>query len=190
MEQPTRKKRIFLNNMPKLVIVVVLFLIYQDLMMSKVPGSDVGDLAPSFSLPSSSGRDVSLSDFRGKSEVVLFFYPKDNSPVCTAEACSFRDQYQDFQDAGAEVIGISSDSQASHQEFKEKNHLPFLLLSDPGGDVRARYGVKKTLGLIPGRTTFLIDRQGVIQARFSSQLNASKHVTQMLEVLRTLKKTP
>src|SRR5208337_4186235 len=115
----------------------------------------VGDLAPDFTLPSSTGEMVSLSDFRGKSEVVLFFYPKDNSPACTAEACSFRDSYELFRDAGAEVIGVSADSVGSHQRFAERNRLPFRLLSDADGALRARFGVPRTMGLIPGRVTYL-----------------------------------
>ncbi|SIN71530.1 peroxiredoxin Q/BCP [Singulisphaera sp. GP187] len=146
----------------------------------------VGDRAPDFTLPSATGEMVSLANYRGRADVVLFFYPKDETAVCTKEACSFRDSYQAFQEAGAEVIGISSDSAASHQRFAERNHLPFLLLSDADGQVRARYGVKKTLGLIPGRTTFLIDREGIIRSLFSSQFQAARHVSETLGVLQRL----
>ena len=118
----------------------------------------VGDAAPDFTLANASGETVSLSDFRGRAEVVLYFYPRDNTAVCSAEACSFRDSFQDFRDAGAEVIGVSADSADSHRRFAERLRLPFILLSDPDGSVRARYGVPKTFGLIPGRTTYL-DRQ-------------------------------
>jgi peroxiredoxin Q/BCP len=117
----------------------------------------VGDSAPGFTLLSASGETVSLADFRG-GEVVLFFYPKDRSPLCTAEACTFRDSHQAFRDAGAVVIGISSDSAESHRRFAGRFRLPYLLLSDIGGDVRERYRVPKTFGLIPGRVTYLIDR--------------------------------
>lgn len=154
--------------------------------VTKTPG--VGDLAPDFTLPSATGSLVSLADFRGKAEVVLFFYPKDDTAVCTAEACAFRDSYEVFREAGAEVIGVSSDSVESHQGFAARNHLPFLLLSDRDGLVRARYGVRKTLGLIPGRTTYLIDRDGVIRSLFSSQFQAAKHVSEMLGMLRTIQK--
>jgi len=152
--------------------------------VTKTPG--VGDLAPDFTLPSATGSLVSLADFRGKAEVILFFYPKDDTAVCTAEACAFRDSYEVFREAGAEVIGVSSDSVESHQGFAARNHLPFLLLSDRDGLVRARYGVRKTLGLIPGRTTYLIDRDGVIRSLFSSQFQAAKHVSEMLGMLRTI----
>lgn len=96
----------------------------------------VGDKAPDFTLPKANGEPVNLSDFHGRAEVVLFFYLKDNSPACTAEACSFRDSYEVFRDAGAEVIGISTDSAESHERFAARFRLPFLLLSDRGGLVR------------------------------------------------------
>ena len=146
----------------------------------------VGDLAPDFTLPSSTGEMVSLSDFRGKSEVVLFFYPKDNTPGCTAQACAFRDSHEAFKEAGAEVIGISSDSEGSHRQFAKLWSLPFLLLSDGKGKVRARYGVARTLGLFPGRVTYLIDRAGVIRHVFSSQLQTGRHVEEMLARLGEL----
>ena len=146
-----------------------------------------GDAAPDFTLATATGETVSLADFRGRSEVVLFFYPRDNTAVCSAEACSFRDSFQDFQDAGALVIGISADSSDSHRRFAERLHLPFMLLSDPGGAVRARYRVPRTFGLIPGRTTFLIDKNGIIQRVFSSQFQPAKHVTEALAALRKLR---
>jgi thioredoxin-dependent peroxiredoxin len=146
----------------------------------------VGDRAPEFTLPEANGRMVSLLDFRGRSEVVVFFYPKDNSPVCTAEACSFRDSYEAFRDAGAEVIGISADSCRSHQQFAQRFRLPFVLLSDDGGVVRKRYGVAKTFGIFPGRSSYLIDREGVIRHVFSSQFLPAKHVSEALSVLKRL----
>src|SRR5437763_2026853 len=99
-----------------------------------------GKPAPDFELLTDEGERVKLSDFRGK-PVVLYFYPKDDTPGCTKESCTFRDQYQDFQDAGAEVIGVSSDSAESHEKFATKYRLPFILLSDRGGAVRKEYGV-------------------------------------------------
>ena len=148
---------------------------------------EVGDVAPEFTLPKANGDLVSLSDFRGRSDVVLFFYPKDNSPVCTAEACSFRDSYEVFRDAGAEVIGISADSSQSHEQFAARFRLPFLLLSDKGGVVRGRYGVTKTLGIFPGRSTYMIDRDGIIRHIFSSQFLPAKHVSEALSVLKKLR---
>jgi peroxiredoxin Q/BCP len=146
----------------------------------------VGDLAPDFALPSATGETVHLGDFLGKKEVVLYFYPKDNTSGCTAEACSFRDNYDAISDMDAEVLGISSDSQASHQGFATQHRLPFPLLSDEGGAVRKRYGVPATLGLLPGRVTYVIDRQGVIRHVFNSQLNIERHVAEALASLRTL----
>jgi peroxiredoxin Q/BCP len=104
-----------------------------------MPTLEIGDRAPDFSLPSQDGKTVSLADFRGKNTVVLFFYPKDESPICTKEACSFRDAYEDFVKAGAAVIGISSDSAESHQRFAEHHRLPFLLLADTDGSLRKAF---------------------------------------------------
>jgi peroxiredoxin Q/BCP len=146
----------------------------------------VGDKAPEFTLPKADGELLSLSDFRGRAEVVLFFYPKDNTPGCTAEACSFRDRHEVFRDAGAEVIGISTDSAESHARFASRFRLPFVLLSDKEGVIRERYGVRATFGLLPGRTTFVIDREGVIRHVFSSQFLPTKHVTEALSVLKGL----
>lgn len=146
----------------------------------------VGDQAPDFALPSQDGSTVKLSDYRGKKHVVLYFYPKDETAGCTAEACSFRDNYEDFTDAGAEVIGVSSDSEKSHQSFASHHRLPFKLLSDRGGKLRAAYGVKNTLGILPGRVTYLVDKQGVVRHVFSSQLSPLKHVSETLEILKQL----
>jgi peroxiredoxin Q/BCP len=147
----------------------------------------VGDVAPDFTLPSQSGEEVSLRDFIGrKRAIVLFFYPKDDTPGCTKEACSFRDGYEQFEELQAEVIGISSDSVRSHERFVEKHGLPFVLLSDEGGEVRKLYGVPNTLGLFPGRVTYVIDEEGVVRHVFSSQLQAARHVEQALEALEAI----
>lgn len=146
----------------------------------------VGDVAPDFRLPALRGGEVALSDFRGKKNVVLFFYPKDDSPGCTVEACTFRDAYEDFVEAGAEVIGISSDSVDSHAAFAGKHRLPMQLVADVGGAVRAAYGVKSTLGLLPGRETFIIDKDGVVRHVFRSQLRFKNHVAESLAVLHAL----
>jgi peroxiredoxin Q/BCP len=146
----------------------------------------VGDSAPDFTLPSLTGEPVSLASFAGKKDIVLYFYPRDLTPGCTAESCAFRDSYEVFQEAGAEVIGISSDSEESHQQFATRYRLPFILLSDQGGVVRKRYGVPSTFGLLPGRVTYIIDKQGIVRHIFSSQFAPLKHVEEALKVLQTL----
>ncbi len=117
---------------------------------------------------------------------MLYFYPKDDTPGCTAEACSFRDQYEVLREAGAEVIGISSDGVGTHEAFAARYSLPFVLLSDPGGAVRASYGVRRTLGLIDGRVTFVIDREGLVRHVFSSQIRPKKHVEESLKIVRAI----
>ena len=114
------------------------------------------------------------------------FYPKDNTSGCTTEACSFRDSYEVFTEAGAEVVGVSSDSVKSHQGFAARYRLPFILLSDSGGSVRTLYGVEPTMGILPGRVTYVIDRDGVARHIFSSQLNATKHVQEAIATLQSL----
>jgi thioredoxin-dependent peroxiredoxin len=147
----------------------------------------VGDQAPDFSLPASDGRTIRLGDYRGKSEVVLFFYPKDDSPACSAEACSFRDSHEDFLEAGAVVIGVSSDPAGEHQAFASKHRLPFPLLTDAKGALRTLYGVPKTLGLIPGRVTYLIDREGIVRQITSAQLRPLSHIKEALKALKEIR---
>lgn len=146
----------------------------------------VGDTAPNFRLATSNSSYVSLADFLGKKNVVVYFYPKDFTQGCTAEACSFRDSYESFKDLGAEVIGISSDGQNSHRDFAQQHHLPFILLSDADGAVRKAYGVKKTLGLFAGRVSFVVDKKGIIRHIFSSQTRATAHVGKALVLLKSI----
>jgi peroxiredoxin Q/BCP len=146
----------------------------------------VGDTAPDFTLPSQNGTQVSLSEFRGKKNIVVYFYPKDDTPGCTKEACAFRDRYQIFTDAGAEVIGISGDSEQSHKQFATKYNLPFTLLSDSSNKVRQLYGVPATLWVLPGRVTYVIDKQGIIRHIFDSMLNFDAHVEEALKTLKAI----
>jgi peroxiredoxin Q/BCP len=146
----------------------------------------VGDRAPDFTLPSSSGAPITLSQLWANRAVVLFFYPKDDTPGCTVEACGFRDRYDAFAEAGAEVVGVSSDSVAAHERFASKHKLPMKLVADEGGKVRALYGVRSTLGILPGRATFVIDRQGIIRHKLVSQLQFSRHSEEALEVVKKL----
>ena len=147
---------------------------------------DVGAVAPDFTLPSQSGERVSLKDFIGKKPVVLFFYPRDDTPGCTKEVCAFRDSFEGFRRFDAEVIGISSDSVESHKRFAAKHNLPFTLLSDEGGKVRRLYGVPNTFSLFPGRVTYVIDEEGVVRHVFSSQIEAARHVEEALEALKSI----
>jgi peroxiredoxin Q/BCP len=144
----------------------------------------VGDQAPDFTLPTATGEPLTLSSLRGR-PIVIYFYPKDDTPGCTAEACTFRDRYEEFAHAGAEVLGISSDSVSSHQRFATKYSLPMKLLSDTDGKVRKLFGVKATLGILPGRATYVVDPEGVVRLTFSSQLRFAQHVKEALAIIRS-----
>ena len=146
----------------------------------------VGSRAPDFALPVHTGGWLRLWDMIGRKSVVLFFYPQDGTPGCVREAREFRDRYAEFAALGSEVIGVSSDPIGSHRRFAERLQLPFPLLSDDFGLVRGIYSVEKTLGLVPGRATFVIDRKGIIQHRFVSQFAPRRHVEEALAVLRRL----
>ena len=146
----------------------------------------VGDVVPHFSAIDAQGTLFDSTSVVGKKPVVLYFYPKDNTPGCTAEACSFRDQYEDFLDLGAEVIGISSDGLASHQKFTAQYQLPFLLLSDTDQKIRKLFGVPTAfLGLLPGRVTYVVDAKGVVQMLFNSVL-AGQHIPKALEAVKKI----
>ena len=149
-------------------------------------GIQVGDKAPDFTLPSQSGEQVRLSDRLGERIVVLYFYPKDETVGCTKEACAFRDSYEVFAEAGAEVIGVSSDSVDKHAAFAGHHNLPFTLLSDEGGQVRKSYAVPATLGLLPGRVTYVIDRAGTVRHVFNSQMSIGRHVNDALDVVKKI----
>ncbi|MBZ9651727.1 peroxiredoxin [Psychroflexus montanilacus] len=145
-----------------------------------------GEKIPQFELKDQHGNTFNSEDVVGKKPVVIYFYPKDFTPGCTKEACSFRDSYEDFQEAGAEVIGISNDSEKSHSKFSKKYNLPFILLSDANGRVRKKFGIKKSLlGLVPGRETFVIDANGKVMFKFNS-LDASKHMKKALNAIKKL----
>ena len=141
-----------------------------------------GTPAPDFELPDQNGRLVRLSQFRAR-PVVVFFYPKDDTKGCTIEACGFRDEAPGFEAKGAVILCISDDSSDSHARFAAKFKLGFTLLADKGGTVRKLYGVKKTLGIIPGRVTFVIDPEGFIRRVFSSAVDFNGHVREALAAL-------
>jgi peroxiredoxin Q/BCP len=141
---------------------------------------------PEFSLKDQDGNWFHSREHLGKKPLVLFFYPKDFTPGCTAEACAFRDHYEDFTDAGALVIGISSDSQASHRNFASRHRLPFILLSDPSKEVRRKFRVEnRLLNLLPGRETFVVDKTGKIVMTFEG-MRASGHVSRALKAIKKL----
>ena len=152
----------------------------------KVPRPAPGELAPDFEALDVDGRTVRLSDFLGTRTVVLYFYPKDETPGCTQEARTFRDAHEEFLDAGALVIGVSRDSPSSHKSFRERHGLPFVLLSDSNGSAAAAFGVTPTLGIIPGRVTFVIEPSGKICHVYDSQLMVRRHVREALAKVRTL----
>jgi thioredoxin-dependent peroxiredoxin len=149
-------------------------------------GIQVGDKAPDFTLPAQTGEQVRLSDRLGQRVVVLYFYPKDETSGCTAEACAFRDSYEVFAEAGAEVIGVSSDSVDKHAAFADHHKLPFTLVSDEKGQLRKTYGVPSILGVVPGRVTYVIDRTGTVRHVFSSMTNIGRHVNDALDVVKEL----
>jgi thioredoxin-dependent peroxiredoxin len=148
----------------------------------------VGEPAPQFSLPSTEGREISLDDYKGKQAVVLYFYPKDDTPGCTKEACSFRDLRTMFNDQGAEILGVSTDTVKSHKKFQDKFGLNFPLLADQDHAIADTYGVwqqKKFMGrefMGIARTTFVIDRDGTIKAVFPN-VKVEGHADQVLKAL-------
>jgi peroxiredoxin Q/BCP len=146
----------------------------------------IGATAPDFTAEAHTGERITLADYRGRQAVVLYFYPRDFTSVCTAQACGFRDAYEDFAQSGAVVIGVSGDRPARHQQFAADKRLPFLLVSDGDGMIRKAYGVPNTLGLIPKRVTFVIDKQGVVRHVFSALFTADRHVAEAREWVRQL----
>ena len=134
------------------------------------------------------GDNVSLSEFFGKKNVVLYFYPKDETTGCTKEACTFRDNYEELTKLDAEVIGVSGQSVESHISFASHYGLPFILLSDEGNNIRGLYGVPSSMGIIPGRVTYIIDKKGMVRHIFNSQTQAQKHVEEAKKTLLEIEK--
>jgi len=147
----------------------------------------VGDKLPNFSAKDTNGAIFNAADYIGKQSLVIYFYPKDETKVCTQQACSFRDNYQEFKDLGAEVIGISADSVQSHIQFKTKFSLPFILLSDNDKKLRKLFGVENDFLIIPGRQTFVVDRNGTIIMVFNS-MSGTIHIDRALKSLKNLTK--
>jgi peroxiredoxin Q/BCP len=172
-----------------LIVYLLLFIAYinyhKDNHMNEIK---VGSNIPAFTLPDQNGNPFDITSLIGKKNMVIYFYPKDDSPGCTAQACSFRDQFEVFSDADAVIIGISGQSVKSHKEFAEKHRLSFTLLSDEGNKIRKQFGVPTSfLGLLPGRVTYVADKSGKVIYTFNSQLQAEKHVDEALRILKGLK---
>lgn len=145
---------------------------------------DVGDKMPEFSLVDQDGKTFNSKDYVGKNVLVIYFYPKDESMVCTKEACSFRDSFNDFTKAGAKVIGINSGTVASHKEFAEHYKLPFILLSDPGSKVYRQFGVKNFM-FMTGRKTFVVAKNGVITFSYDSMMQGKAHADDALKFIKS-----
>jgi peroxiredoxin Q/BCP len=142
-----------------------------------------GAIAPAFSAQDQHGTVINLSDFKDKSTVVLYFYPKDDTPGCTKEACSLRDGFQPIREAGAIVLGVSADDVASHAAFAEKYHLPFSLLADPGHTIIDAYGVRMPVLGMAKRITFIIGKDGIVRDVIQ-EVKAAQHDAQVLEALK------
>ena len=145
-----------------------------------------GKKAPAFKLPDENGEQLSLSDLKGQT-VVLYFYPKDDTPGCTMEACAFRDNYAELQSLGAEVWGVSGDDASSHQRFATRHQLPYPMLVDQANGLRKAFGVPSVLGLLPGRVTYVIDASGVIRHIFNNLLDGPAHLREAKAALQTLR---
>ena len=150
---------------------------------------EIGDPAPDFTATTSDGQQISLAGFKGKQSVVIFFYPADNSPICTQQACSFRDAHEDFVKLGAAVIAVSADSDETHRDFAAKKKLPYLMISDRGNALRKLFEVPGVMFVLPGRVTYVIDQDGIIRSKFVSQLFANQHVEEALKTLRQFSKS-
>lgn len=172
-----------------LVVYLLLFAAYLTFNTNKNMNEvKVGSTIPAFTLPDQNGNLFDINSVMGKKNLVIYFYPKDDSPGCTAQACAFRDQFEVFSDADAVIIGISSQSVKSHKEFAEKHRLSFTLLSDEGNKIRKQFGVPTNLfGLLPGRVTYVTDKSGKVIYTFNSQLQAEKHVDEALRILKEVK---
>ena len=187
---PDNKDYLKLRNFYRfyLIIYLLLFTAYltfnKDKHMNEIK---VGSTIPAFTLPDQNGKMFDINSVLGKKNLVIYFYPKDDSPGCTAQACSFRDQFEVFTEADAVIIGISSQSVTSHKAFAEKHRLSFTLLSDEGNKIRKKFGVPTNLlGLLPGRVTYVADKTGKVIYTFNSQLQTEKHVDEALRVLKKL----
>lgn len=175
--------------MKKLIIIAVVIigglLLNFKMKNTSINKIEVGDIIPSFKLHDQNGKLFVVNNSIGKS-MVIYFYPKDDTPGCIKEACKFRDDFEKFKDVNTIVIGISSDDVESHKKFEEKYNLPFTLLADVDNEVRKLFGVPKNMIFLPGRVTYVVDKDGIVQYIFNSQFGAEKHIENSLKRLNGL----
>ena len=171
-------------------ITILLFIVFTSVLFvncknneTQMKKIEVGDTVPSFKLNDQDGKVFEVNNTIGK-PMVIYFYPKDDTPGCTKEACKFRDDFELFSDLEALVIGISADSVESHKKFEQKYNLPFILLADTKNEVRQLFGVPKSIFILPGRVTYIIDEKGIVKYVFNSQFNAEKHIEIALQKLK------
>lgn len=166
------------------LLIVLILIVFSVFRSSAQNPLKVGDKTPSFQLKDQSGENFDVDQYIGNTAMVIYFYPKDDTPGCTKEACSFRDSYEAFTDKNIKVIGISSDDVESHKNFAAKYNLPFTLLADTESEVRDLFGVKNNaFGLIPGRVTYVIDQKGEIIFMYDSQFKAAKHIEESIKAI-------
>jgi peroxiredoxin Q/BCP len=187
---PDNRNYLKIRNFYRFYLIIYLLLFTSYLTFSQKNNMNeikIGSSIPAFTLPDQYGNLFDINSVVGKKNLVIYFYPKDDSPGCTKEACSFRDQFEVFKEADAVIIGISGQSIESHKEFAEKHRLSFTLLSDEGNKIRKQFGVPSDLlGLLPGRVTFIADKKGIVIYVFNSQTQATKHVDEALRILKEL----
>ena len=188
---PDNRNYLKLRNFYRFYLIIYLLLFSSYLTFSQKNNMNeikIGSSITAFSLPDQNGNMFDINSVLGKKKLVIYFYPKDDSPGCTKEACSFRDQFEVFKEADAVIIGISGQTVESHKEFAEKHRLSFTLLSDEGNKIRKQFGVPSDLlGLLPGRVTFVANKKGKVIYVFNSQTQATKHVDEALRILKELK---
>lgn len=147
-----------------------------------------GDQAPDFTAPTQSGEPLTFSEFRGERAAVLYFFPRDGTPICTRQACGFRDQHEAFLEAGAVVLGVSGDSPGRHERFAAREHLPFPLVSDADGRIRELFGIRRRFRVFPRRVTFVVDQTGTVRTVIDSLFTAERHVCDALAAVRRLQR--
>ena len=188
---PDNQNYLKMRNFYRFYLIIYLLLFISYLTFSKDKSMNeikIGSTIPSFILPDQDGNLFDINTVLGKKNLVIYFYPKDDSPGCTAQACSFQDQFEVFKEADAVIIGISGQSVESHKEFALKHRLTFTLLSDEGNKLRKQFGVPTNLlGLLPGRVTYVADKTGKVIYIFNSQMQATKHVDEALRILKQSK---